>query len=505
MTRPDDGFTCPKELTARQLWRQVRTLSPADAINRVRSTELELLHAGTAGAQQGYGDLLAIRAVTLAREDDTLSAAAAAEQALLHGATGEFQRLMNVVLRYCAWKAGTMAADGDSTHCALASMSRLRRVSPNNTLADVLDLTLAAAIEFGQLNVSSAERLARCALLRAGRSAALGAAPASVLARILYEQGQLEEAEKLLGPRLAVIRTAGSVDCVGHAHAVLARIAAHAGDRSGALVILEQGCRLAEARNWPRLLAAMLAERIRLSEQKDEGRTEMWFAQLGNLAARHGSCVRCARSDIICHFFRAQIYRYLTFRTGAPPRAALAHLHHEAWLSRNLQALAWTDLAEAQICWIEGDTDRSVRCLTKAIRAAACGGLSQLLSDASGVLPWIGEKFLQGGAIGEELLAFTICALGGRPRRTSTSSRSKARQAIGGDRRGRDGDNLTARERDVLRLIGEGQTNKLIAQMQGVAPETVKSHLKNIFVKLGVERRAQAFAKAQRLGLLAPT
>jgi LuxR family maltose regulon positive regulatory protein len=43
----------------------------------------------------------------------------------------------------------------------------------------------------------------------------------------------------------------------------------------------------------------------------------------------------------------------------------------------------------------------------------------------------------------------------------------------------------------------------MIAHTQGVAPETVKTHIKNIFAKLGVERRAQAVAKAQRLGLLA--
>jgi LuxR family maltose regulon positive regulatory protein len=73
----------------------------------------------------------------------------------------------------------------------------------------------------------------------------------------------------------------------------------------------------------------------------------------------------------------------------------------------------------------------------------------------------------------------------------------KGRRAIRG------GDGLSPREQAVLKLIGEGRTNKMIAHTQGVAPETVKTHIKNIFAKLGVERRAQAVAKAQRLGLLA--
>jgi LuxR family maltose regulon positive regulatory protein len=63
-------------------------------------------------------------------------------------------------------------------------------------------------------------------------------------------------------------------------------------------------------------------------------------------------------------------------------------------------------------------------------------------------------------------------------------------------------ESLTPRERGILGLIAEGQSNKEIAQSLGIAPETVKSHVKNIFDKLSVEKRAQAIARAQSLGLL---
>ena len=42
---------------------------------------------------------------------------------------------------------------------------------------------------------------------------------------------------------------------------------------------------------------------------------------------------------------------------------------------------------------------------------------------------------------------------------------------------------LSPRERNVLELLGEGQSNKDIARSLGIAPETVKSHVKNIFMK----------------------
>ena len=61
---------------------------------------------------------------------------------------------------------------------------------------------------------------------------------------------------------------------------------------------------------------------------------------------------------------------------------------------------------------------------------------------------------------------------------------------------------LAPRERAVLELIGEGRSNKEIARLLGITPETVKSHVKRIFEKLSVGKRAQAISRAQSLGLL---
>jgi LuxR family maltose regulon positive regulatory protein len=60
---------------------------------------------------------------------------------------------------------------------------------------------------------------------------------------------------------------------------------------------------------------------------------------------------------------------------------------------------------------------------------------------------------------------------------------------------------LSSRESGILSLIGEGFSNKEIARELAIAPETVKSHIKHIFTKLNVERRAQAVSRAQSLGL----
>lgn len=61
---------------------------------------------------------------------------------------------------------------------------------------------------------------------------------------------------------------------------------------------------------------------------------------------------------------------------------------------------------------------------------------------------------------------------------------------------------LTARERDVLGLIVEGATNQEIARRLVIAPDTVKSHVKQILRKLGVSNRAQVIACAAGTALV---
>jgi DNA-binding CsgD family transcriptional regulator len=61
---------------------------------------------------------------------------------------------------------------------------------------------------------------------------------------------------------------------------------------------------------------------------------------------------------------------------------------------------------------------------------------------------------------------------------------------------------LTRRECEILELVAAGQSNKEMARALSISPNTVKTHIANIYQKLEVERRVQAIEKARWLALI---
>lgn len=68
-----------------------------------------------------------------------------------------------------------------------------------------------------------------------------------------------------------------------------------------------------------------------------------------------------------------------------------------------------------------------------------------------------------------------------------------------------DANSLTLRQLEVLRLLGEGYTNKEIARTLDITERTAKAHVAAIFAALNADNRTQAVIAAQRAGWIAPT
>jgi DNA-binding NarL/FixJ family response regulator len=73
--------------------------------------------------------------------------------------------------------------------------------------------------------------------------------------------------------------------------------------------------------------------------------------------------------------------------------------------------------------------------------------------------------------------------------------RPRAPRSLESDRLGL----LTEQERSVLRLIGEGLTNRQIGERMGLAEKTVKNYTSHLLAKLGLQRRTQAAILATQL------
>jgi DNA-binding CsgD family transcriptional regulator len=116
---------------------------------------------------------------------------------------------------------------------------------------------------------------------------------------------------------------------------------------------------------------------------------------------------------------------------------------------------------------------------------------ARMLSE-NGYAVALGVLFLAAGIwVGSRVLARS------RPAEASSGSKLAAIETVTRT------DELTPREAEVLQLLAEGLSNQQIADRLYVSLSTVKTHISNLYSKLGAERRTQALARARALGWLA--
>jgi DNA-binding CsgD family transcriptional regulator len=111
--------------------------------------------------------------------------------------------------------------------------------------------------------------------------------------------------------------------------------------------------------------------------------------------------------------------------------------------------------------------------------------------------------------LGAAPLSAALDALGRRARFDSGAGHTghtghtghAAGPAVGGPSAGYQTETLTDRERDVLRLLARGQSNRQIGAELFISPKTASVHVSNILAKLAVTNRTEAAAIAHREGL----
>ncbi|MDF3936445.1 LuxR C-terminal-related transcriptional regulator [Pseudomonas citronellolis] len=325
------------------------------------------------------------------------------------------------------------------------------------------------------------------------RHPVLRALPSGFLASIRYLQGNLGEAERLSMESIETVKITGFLDCAGVLLVTTSRLSSGHASPQGARYFLEEGDRLAHTRAWPRLQAQLLLERTRVSLLEHKPHEAAACAnQLEALTGDHGPADPGRISEYACLASLAALWCEACglSRSADVERAEDLRQQARQLNLRLMQLRLGTSLA--LVHWRRRASDKALDYLLEVAELLEHCNAPQLLLD----LP--PQEGLQ------QLIAYAIRQPG-----PSQALKSRLQRLLLAESDGTNGQNaarlmitLTSKERSVLELVAQGKSNKEMAKLLGVTPETIKSHMKHIFSKLEVDSRAQAAVAAKACGLI---
>jgi LuxR family maltose regulon positive regulatory protein len=475
-------------------WRSLIELRNDDALATLAQFEEEMARADApvAPRSRDFAEVLRAMLLVLKSQDGATVRAALAVLESRHQSGGKSSALA-AALRIGYWKVG----DFDRYY----AVPRLKHAVPihrgTHGLATIIGPTFEAVVEAEQLRLAVATRLARSAHERAvnrfGKRSPVTARAAVVLAELLYEEGHHDGPDALVMESLTVVRTSGDEESALRGFRVLARLAARRGDTEFAFLVLKEAEALAAARDWTGMMAQSLMLRTQLLLK--EGRTR----DAAICSERIETLARDFSSDDTLQASLALARAQVLVATGDARRGATILRELQA-ASRGKRNNYWAlqlsvQLADALLgC---GDQAEGRALLIQALQVGARAGVYQTFVDAGAhvdeLLLSLHHATPQDSRLPPELRPYIGSIL---------ADRAQQRARMLPTRVSRVTESLSPREHSVLRSMSCGLSNKRIAQELQIAPETVKSHVKGIFIKLAVQTRAHAVSTAGALGLL---
>ncbi|MDF3298640.1 LuxR C-terminal-related transcriptional regulator [Streptomyces tropicalis] len=290
-----------------------------------------------------------------------------------------------------------------------------------------------------------------------------------VLAAVAVERNELDEAQALLDQ--AATRH-GAPDPVAAAAHVIAggRLLLARGDAPAALETAESAVAAAVSSPWAEQQAALIASAAHLAE----GRPEAAAKVLDDAARLHPACAAAAARALLASGRADEALRLLDdVRTVEPGGPAVT-----------VRAL----LVRAQAADLAGDTVAALRLVVQALRQARRELLRRPFLEAG---PWI--RRLLAAEPAQELAADWLTQRPGPPAGGPPDGALSPAPVV---------EPLSARERDVLQRLAQMMSTEEIAADLFVSVNTVKTHLKTAYRKLGVNRRNDAVRRARELRLM---
>jgi non-specific serine/threonine protein kinase len=395
-------------------------------------------------------------------------------------------------------------------------LDRDDRGDPHTAAEGEAGLRLAAALGIFWVRrgyYAEAGRWLEAALARAPQGAA---ADPTVRARTLVAaghallvQGAGERARAVLEEGLALAERHGIPTAIADAHIYLGVRAVLAGDAEAGARLLREALRRWEALGNPERLGETLFSLGLAADATGDAAAA---------AARYADSLRQAEAagdEQLAAFVRCFL-GVAEWKRGALP-SAVEHVRAAVRTSvalRDRSLLSHGVRAAVALVGARGEPVARWRLLGAADALAEATGATfewRRLPEAQQVMGprphpegELGAAFREGRALpfgAVAALALTLLEEAARVLPDQEAAPGGV-QALAGPSRPPDGSPLTAREREVLRLVARGLSSRAIGRELFLAPSTVTYHLSSVFNKLGVGTRAQAVAVAARRGLV---
>jgi len=311
------------------------------------------------------------------------------------------------------------------------------------------------------------------------------------LGRLLYERNELSEATRHLKTCIELGRQWGSVDMVITGLVFLAQVQWAQGDRVGEQASIRHAKQiLQEPMYSPATVTSAKAYMARLALRQGEIESAVhWMTQSQNLASTGpGDSVRIE-----------QITQAMVLLAQDQPKQAVQQLtpllqiaEASGHMGTAVQILALLAMAQQ----MAGEPNTSLVLLQRALELAQPAGFVRTFVDAGEPMQrLLADLQVKIESHGAPAILHRYCA---NLRLECSQNAALSRNQTCRIR----AELLSNREREVLQLLAEGLSNQEIAQRLVIALSTVKTHINNLYRKLGVQNRMQAVNQARKQNLL---
>jgi len=299
------------------------------------------------------------------------------------------------------------------------------------------------------------------------------------LSDILYEWNRLEEAERYAREGIELGRPWGYVGMLGLGYHTLARIQQARGKHEEALSLIQQAEQQVQTYTLQpitTMIAAVHAQ-IALRAGHIEKATQ-WVQSI-----EQGLLPATQYFSTMKMLVQAQ----LSLVQGQLSQASeiIQHIIPQAEAVGDMRTIIESLLIQAIVLHRQENSDQALAALTRALVLAEPEGYIRIFIDK-----------------GEPIISLLHQAAARGIRRSYTHTLLQACREHIATTSSPLGDQLSERELHIVHLIAAGKSNQEIAHELTIALSTVKTHINNLYTKLGVHSRTQAIAQAKEMHLL---